>query len=81
VIISHVVGPLREREAILSYLDTIGIRRDSIVTHDRTRRPSSSAYLYDLSGPVHLRAASAETHVLPARERGVREYLCQRGFE
>jgi hypothetical protein len=76
VILSHVVGPLRQRESILGYLDAIGVQRDSIVTLDRTRRPSSSAYLYDLSDPGRFRAASAETFMLPAREQGFREYLC-----
>jgi uncharacterized membrane protein len=75
VIISHVVGPLKQRETILGYLDTIGLRRDSIVTLDRERRPSSSAYLYDLSDTVRLRAASAETYTPPARGQG-REYPC-----
>jgi 4-amino-4-deoxy-L-arabinose transferase-like glycosyltransferase len=78
VIISQ-VGPLRERETMVSYLDAIGIRRDSIVTLGRTRRPSSSAYLYDLTDLGRLRAASAETHILPAREEGVREYSCTLG--
>jgi hypothetical protein len=75
VIISHVVGPQRERETILSYLDTIGVRRDSIVTLDRTKRPSSSAYLYDLSDPTRLHSTSAETYTLPARGQG-RDYPC-----
>jgi hypothetical protein len=75
VIISHVVGPFQERETILGYLDTIGIRGDSIVTLDRARRPSSSAYLYDLSDTVRLRAASAETYTPPPRGPG-RDYPC-----
>ena len=75
VIISHVVGPLKQRETILGYLDTIGIRRDSVVTLDRALRPSSSAYLYDLSDSVRLRAASAETYTPPARGDG-RDYPC-----
>lgn len=75
VIISHDVGPLKVRETILGYLDTIGARRDSIVTRDRGRRLSSSAYLYDLSDPTRLRAASAESYTLPPRGRG-REFPC-----
>jgi 4-amino-4-deoxy-L-arabinose transferase-like glycosyltransferase len=75
VIISHVVGPLKPRETILGYLDTIGIRRDSIVTLDRARRPSSSAYLYDLSDPLRLGAVSAETYTVPPRGEG-RDYPC-----
>lgn len=75
VIISHLVGPLKPRETILGYLDTIGIRRDSIVTLDRGRRPSSSAYLYDLSDPLRLGAVSADTYTLPPRGEG-RDYPC-----
>jgi hypothetical protein len=72
---SNVVGPLKQREAILGYLDTIGIRRDAIVTRDRRSRVSSSAYLYDLSDGKRLRAASAETYILPAPGEG-RSYPC-----
>ena len=75
VIISHVVGPLKQRETILGYLDTIGIRRDSIVTLDRARRPSSSAYLFDLSDSVRLHAATADTYALPPHGQG-RDYPC-----
>jgi uncharacterized membrane protein len=75
VIISHDVGPWKERETILGYLDTIGARRDSIVTRDRTRRLSSSAYLYDLSDSTRLRAASDKTYPLPVRGQG-REFPC-----
>jgi hypothetical protein len=80
VIISHDVGPLKDREAILGYLDAIGARRDSIVTRDRGRRLSSSAYLYDLSDAARLRTASAETYTLPlhGRERG---YPCVAAFK
>jgi hypothetical protein len=80
VIISHDVGPLKDRETILGYLDTIGVRRDSFVTLDHGRRPSSSAYLYDLSDPARLRAASAETYALPPRGRE-REYPCVAAFK
>lgn len=75
VLISHDVGPLKERETILGYLDAIGIRRDSFVTLDRARSLSSSAYLYDLSDRARLRGASAETYTLPSRGRG-REFPC-----
>jgi hypothetical protein len=75
VIISHDVGPLKERETILGYLDTIGARRDSIVTRDRARWLSTSAYLYDLSDSLRLQAASAETYKLPPRGE-TRGYPC-----
>jgi hypothetical protein len=77
VIISHAVGPFRERETMLGYLDAIGVERDSIVTG--RSRLSSSAYLYDLSDPGWLRTASAEMHLLPAREPGIREFPCPPG--
>jgi Predicted membrane protein (DUF2079) len=80
VLISHDVGPLKERETILGYLDTMGARRDSIVTRDRGRRLSSSAYLYDLSDPARLRTISAETYTLPLRGRE-REYPCVAAFK
>jgi hypothetical protein len=77
VIISHVVRPLREREAMLGYLDAIGFQRDSIVTRDdRETKPSSSAYLYDLSDRQRLSTASAETYTLPEPEQGRRDYPC-----
>jgi hypothetical protein len=74
VIISHAVGPFREREAILGYLSAVGTERDSIVVGKP--RLGSSAYLFDLSNPRRLRAISAKTHVLPARENGIREFPC-----
>lgn len=77
LIISHAVGPYREREAMLSYLASIGTQRDSIVTG--RSRLSSSAYLYDLSDPERLRSTLAETYVLPEREHGIREFPCPPG--
>jgi hypothetical protein len=74
LIISHAVGPFREREAMIGYLTAIGVERDSILTG--RSRLSSSAYLYDLSDVGRLRAASANTHILPAREHGIREFPC-----
>ena len=74
VIISHAVGPFRERETILSYLAAIGLERQKIVTG--TGRLSSSAYLFDLSDPERLRAVSARTHILPTRENGIPEFPC-----
>jgi hypothetical protein len=74
LIVSHAIGPSRERETMLSYLDAIGIRRDGISVGDS--RLSPSAHLYDLSEPDRLRASSAETQTLPARLVGAREYSC-----
>jgi hypothetical protein len=74
VIISHAVGPFREREAILGYLDAVGARSDSIVVGKP--RLGSSAYLYDLSDPERLQAVSTEAYSLPERELGIREFPC-----
>ena len=74
VIISHAVGPFREREAMLGYLAAVGIERGSIVVG--TPRLGSSAYLYDLSHPARLHAVSAATYNLPEREPGIREFPC-----
>jgi hypothetical protein len=74
VIVSHAVGPFREREAILGYLAAAGTERDRIVVGKP--RLGSSAYLYDLSDPERLQAVSAEAYSLPERERGVREFPC-----
>jgi hypothetical protein len=79
VIISHAVGPFRERETILGYMAAIGLERDKILTGNG--RLSSSAYLFDLSDPERLRVASANTHILPARENGIREFPCPRLHE
>lgn len=74
VVISHTVGPFRERETMLGYLAEIGREQDSIVTGRSAL--SSSAYLYDLSDRGRLHAASAETHMLPALEPGIRKFPC-----
>lgn len=59
---------------MLRYLAAIGVERDSIVTG--RSRLSSSAYLFDLSDPGRLGAASTDTHILPARDAGIRELPC-----
>lgn len=74
VIISHAVGPFRERDAILGYLGEAGTERDRIVVGKP--RLGSSAYLYDLSDPERRRAVSSEAYSLPAREQGIREFPC-----
>jgi hypothetical protein len=68
-----------EREAMLGYLDAIGIRRSAIegppITRPGSPRPGLrwsarlpvSAYLYDLSDPVRLAStAAADTQLPPA---------------
>jgi len=77
VIISHAVGPFRERETILGYLAAAGTERDSIVVGKP--RLGSSAYLYDLSNSKRLHAVSAAAYILPEREQGIREFPCPPG--
>jgi hypothetical protein len=77
VIISHAVGPFREREAILGYLAAAGTERDTIVVGKP--RLGSSAYLYDLSDSERLHTVSAEAYTLPQREQGIREFPCPPG--
>jgi hypothetical protein len=48
------------RSAVRNYLGTIGVRRDSLATGSLTRE-DVSLELYDLSDPVRLRSADAET--------------------
>jgi len=68
---------LGERQAMLGYLDAIGVRKDAIEGPPTTRpgmittreawtgRPPAAAYLYDLSDARRLAAASAETTQVP----------------
>lgn len=68
---------LGERQAMLGYLDAIGVRRaaidgpptnrpGAITTREQWRgRPPAAAYLYDLSDTKRLAVASAETTQVP----------------
>ena len=60
-----------ERELILSYLDRIGTRLDSVgvVTKGGPEVTWASAYLYDLTDPSRLAMASAATFPLPILPR------------
>ena len=60
-----------ERELLLSYLDRIGTRLDSVgvVTKGGPEVTWASAYLYDLSDPYRLAMASAATFPLPVLPR------------
>jgi hypothetical protein len=62
VLTTHSLPRYREREDILRYLDTIGIRRDSFVMKSRILGlPGLPAevFLYDLSDPVRLSQATS----------------------
>jgi hypothetical protein len=67
VLFSHALPHLGEREAIIAYLDRIGVRLDAveIPTHKRTVEDNVFVYLYDLSDPRRLAAATADTVPLP----------------
>ncbi len=66
VLFAHVVTQER-RAMLLSYLDTIGVRRRSVTTPDPSVPASASvdAHLYDLSDPVRLRNAAWDTYPVP----------------
>ena len=62
VLMTHALALYRERDDILHYLDTIGIRRESFVVKSRLPGRSGSAaeaFLYDLSDPVRLSRATS----------------------
>ncbi|MGA2711563.1 MAG: glycosyltransferase family 39 protein [Bryobacteraceae bacterium] len=62
VLITHSLALYRERDDILRYLDTIGLRRDSFATKSRLPSRVGSAaevFLYDLSDPVRLSRATS----------------------
>jgi uncharacterized membrane protein len=72
-------GPSRfgERQAMLAYLDAIGVRKDAIEGPPTTRpgsisarerwaaRAPAAAYLYDLSDPERLASTTADQPTLP----------------
>jgi hypothetical protein len=72
VLITHAIPSLQELPAIISYLDRIGIRRESITipAHKWDKTPGANdtadvhAYLYDLGEEARLALASAETFAL-----------------
>jgi hypothetical protein len=62
VLMTHALALYRERDDILRYLDTIGLRRESFVLKSRLPGRSGSAaevFLYDLSDPVRLSQATS----------------------
>lgn len=62
----HTHGFPCEPEAVRSYLEAIGHERDRIADPNGLRgQREAAAYLYDLSDPVRLARADAETHPHP----------------
>lgn len=74
---THSAIGYREPEVILSYLDTIGVLRDSIPDpFGNTGQLAAAAHLYDLSDPVRLATATAETHRHEPIATGNERILC-----
>ena len=62
VVLTHTSRIYPERDDILRYLDTIGVRRDFFAVQSRLpgrREKPAEAFLYDLSDPVRLSSATA----------------------
>jgi hypothetical protein len=62
VVLTHTLRIYPEREDILRYLDTIGVRRDVFAVQSRLpgrREKPAEVFLYDLSDPVRLSSATA----------------------
>lgn len=67
VLLTHAGPALKEREDILAYLDTIGVRRDGLVVEPRgigRNLLPAEAHLYDLSDGEKLDDADADTFPL-----------------
>jgi hypothetical protein len=89
VLIAHAIPSLQELPTIISYLDRIGIRRESIVIPARIwdKTPGAHdaadahAYLYDLSDETRLALASAETFALasPTKIASHSTFSCHAG--
>jgi hypothetical protein len=62
VVLTHTSFIYPERDDILRYLDTIGVRRDVFAVQSRLpgrRDKPAEVFLYDLSDPVRLSSATA----------------------
>jgi hypothetical protein len=60
VVLTHAIPYFHERDDILSYLDTIGVRRDYFVEQSRASGLlPAEVILYDLSDPRRLESATA----------------------
>lgn len=75
VFMTHAVHGFAERQIITSYLDTIGVRRDSLIIMPEPVPPNPSPvwvpnrtvalYLYDLSDPARRASTTAANFALP----------------
>jgi hypothetical protein len=79
LVVTHARPDLREESLILGYLDRIGVRS---ATYRASARPrdqginAAAGYLYDLSAPDRLAAATAETFPVPRREHSDEGWSC-----
>lgn len=67
ILMTHALYAYQERDDILGYLDTIGVRRDSFTVVSRAvgRNPTpAEAFLYDLSDARRAASATAASFVL-----------------
>jgi 4-amino-4-deoxy-L-arabinose transferase-like glycosyltransferase len=76
VVVSHALPLYGERQVILAYLDTIGVRKETLVAKSRGPRgfipDTADLYLFDLSDPQRSSKASSLTfplQVVPLDER------------
>ena len=70
ILATHLIRRIGELELLNGYLDAIGQRRETMIVPATSDIPGQAAYmfLYDLSDPERLRAASADTYPMPAAE-------------
>jgi hypothetical protein len=82
VVITHAIPALHERENILQYLDTIGVRRDTFAVAPHlvgNRGLPAEAFLYDLNDPGRLGAAAAASFPLIAPTSPDARFVCGAG--
>ena len=81
VLFAHVTLP-SERQLVLSYLDQIGVRRQSVSAPAPYESASTSvdAHLYDLSDPKRLRTATSGTYPISETQTLSRSSVCAVGM-
>jgi hypothetical protein len=82
IAITHAVPFFHEREAILAYLDAIGIQRDAFSVASHTagfQYPPAEVLLYDLSDPARLRTATSASFETAGPLLSLPAFACGRG--
>lgn len=82
VVLTHALQWYRERDDILNYLDTIGLRRDSFAVKSHTISNwagPAEVFLYDLSDPRRLSNAAATSFKLKGPYFPVLHFACEEG--